>query len=181
MPSSDCEPVGFETDAERFHLLVDAVTDYAIYVLDTEGRVASWNAGAERLKGYTAAEAIGLDFARFFTPEDRARGLPAQILANGRAHGRHESEGWRVRKDGTQFFASAVLHRIADRRGRHIGFAKVTRDITERKAAQDALVESERRFRLLVHGVTDFAIYMLDPSGNVTNWNAGAERIKGYA
>ena len=117
MPSGPCDAVGFETDAERFHLLVDAVTDYAIFMLSPEGRVTSWNAGAARLKSYTSAEAIGLDHSRFFTPEDRAHGLPAQILANVRQHGRHESEGWRVRKDGTKFFASAVLYRIADRQG----------------------------------------------------------------
>jgi PAS domain S-box-containing protein len=174
------EAAGFETDAERFHLLVDSVTDYAIYMLDNGGLVTSWNPGAERLKGYVQAEIIGQHFSRFFTAEDRQRKLPDDILARTIERGRYETEGWRIRKDGTRFWALAVLHKMHDRLGRHIGFAKVTRDITERRAAREALLESERRFRILVQGVTDYAICMLDPSGIVTNWNAGAERIKGY-
>src|SRR5215472_12292237 len=178
--SEPSDSVDFENDADRFRLLVDAVTDYAIYMLDREGRVTSWNSGAERLKGYSAAEIIGQPYWRFFTEEDRQRGVPAKILAEARLNGRAETEGWRMRKDGSRFMAHAVLHNMEDRRGRHIGFAKVTRDITERKADQEALLQSERRFRLLVQGVTDYAIYLVDPSGIVTNWNAGAERIKGY-
>jgi PAS domain S-box-containing protein len=181
MPSDPSDAVNFESDADRFHLLVDAVTDYAIYMLDLEGRVASWNVGAERLKRYSAAEIIGQPYWRFFSEEDQRRDLPARILAEVREKGRLELEGWRVRKDGSRFFASAVMHKVEDRRGRHVGYAKVTRDITERKAAQDALLESERRFRLLVQGVTDYAIYMIDPSGIVASWNTGAERIAGYA
>jgi PAS domain S-box-containing protein len=180
MPSGPSDFVNFESDADRFHLLVDAVTDYAIYMLDLEGRVASWNVGAERMKGYSAAEIIGQPYWRFFSEEDQRRDVPARILAEVREKGRLELEGWRVRKDGARFFASAVIHKVEDRRDRHIGYAKVTRDITERKAAQDALLESERRFRLLVQGVTDYAIYMIDPSGIVANWNTGAERIEGY-
>jgi PAS domain S-box-containing protein len=156
------EAVSFETDAERFHLLVDAVTDCAIYMLDTAGFVISWNPGAERLKGYTPPEIIGKHYSSFFTPEDRQRGLPESLLAGAIDVGRQESEGWRLRKDGTRFWAFAVLHQVRDRAGRHIGFAKVTRDITERKATQEALLASERRFRILVQGVTDYAIYMLD-------------------
>jgi PAS domain S-box-containing protein len=168
-------------ESERFHLLVDAVTDYAIYMLDPDGVVVSWNAGAQRLKGYTPGEIIGQSYARFFSAADRAAGVPARALAQARAHGRHESEGWRIRKDGSRFVALAVLHAVRDASGRLIGFAKITRDITERQAAQDALRESERRFRLLVDGLTDYAIYMLDPSGVITNWNTGAARIKGYS
>ena len=180
MPSGPSDAVSLQTDAERFHLLVDAVTDYAIYMLDRNGRIITWNAGAERLKGYTSGEIIGQHFWRFFPREDQQRNLPAQILEMATAHGRHETEGWRVRKDGTKFWALAVVHKVQDKAGRHIGFTKITRDITERRAAQDALLESERRFRILVQGITDYAIYMLDPSGIVTNWNVGAERIKGY-
>jgi PAS domain S-box-containing protein len=174
-------PVNFETDAERLHLLVDAVTEYAIYMLDRDGFVTSWNTGAERLKGYTADEIMGKPYSDFFTAEDQQRDLPAEILRRATVGGRHEVEGWRVRKDGTRFWASATVHRVHDKTGRHIGFAKVARDLTEQRAARESLLESERRFRILVQGVTDYAICMLDPSGIVTNWNAGAERIKGYA
>jgi PAS domain S-box-containing protein len=168
------------SDAERFRLLVDAVQDHAIYLLDADGIVTSWNTGAERLKGYRAAEIIGQSFARFFTPEDRKAGLPERILRECRETGRYETEGWRVRADGSRFWANAVISAVKDRDGDLIGFAKITRDVTERMAAQQALRDSERRFRMLVQGVVDYAIYLLDPSGIITNWNIGAERMKGY-
>ena len=180
MTSIPAEAVSFESDAERFHLLVDAVTDYAIYMLDRNGFVASWNAGAVRLKGYAAAEIIGKHFSRFFTTEDQRGGLPAENLRRATEDGRYESEGWRVHRDGRKFWALATLHKVHDKAGNHIGFAKVTRDMTAQRASQEALLASERRFRVLVQGVTDYAIYMLDPSGIITNWNVGAERIKGY-
>ncbi|MFC7513420.1 PAS domain S-box protein [Herbaspirillum sp. GCM10030257] len=165
----------------RFQLLVSGISDYAIYMLNTDGIVTSWNAGAQRFKGYTADEIIGQHFSRFYTPEDQQTGLPAKALATALREGKFEAEGWRVRKDGTQFWTSVVIDPIYDTSGQHIGFAKVTRDITERRQAQEALRESEQRFRMLVQGVTDYAIYMLSPTGEVTNWNAGAERIKGYS
>lgn len=168
------------TPERRFELLVSGISDYAIYMLDPQGIITSWNAGAERFKGYRADEIIGQHFSRFYTPEDQKTGLPQKALATALEHGKFESEGWRVRKDGTTFWTSVVIDPIFDTEGEHIGFAKVTRDITERKRTQEALHESERRFRMLVQGVTDYAIYMLSPTGEVTNWNAGAERIKGY-
>jgi len=168
-------------EASHLDLLIDAVADYAIYMLDPDGFVRTWNTGAERIKGYRAIEIIGQHFSRFFTPEDRASGLPERILGMARTAGRHEEEGWRVRKDGQRFWANAIIQPVRDAQGTLIGFAKVTRDITERMAAQAALLESERRFHLLVDGVTDYAIYMLDPSGLITNWNSGAERLHGYA
>jgi len=174
-------PAGGEaSDASRFQLLVQGIVDYAIYMVSPEGVVTSWNAGAQRMKGYEPDEIIGQHFSRFFTPEDRSAGLPQRALAIARQVGRFESEGWRVRKDGSRFWVSAVLDAIHDEDGTFIGFAKITRDLTERQAAHQALVDSERRFRMLVQGVVDYAIYLLDPSGIVTNWNAGAERIKGY-
>ena len=169
------------TDEKRFQLLVSSVSDYAIYMLDLEGYVSSWNAGAQRFKGYQAHEIIGRHFSTFYTEEDRAAGVPAKALQTALEEGKFEAEGWRVRKDGTRFWASVVIDPVRDNSGRLIGFAKVTRDMTERKAAQEALRESEQRFRLLVQGVTDYAIYMLSPSGLITNWNSGAERIKGYS
>jgi PAS domain S-box-containing protein len=167
------------TELQRFRLLVSAIRDYAIYMLDRDGHVVSWNAGAERFKGYTEAEIRGQHFSRFYTPEDRAAGMPEAAL-KAAATGRFEAEGWRVRKDGSRFWASVVVDPIRSDDGRLVGFAKVTRDISERKAALDALQRSEQQFRLLVEGVTDYAICMLDPEGRVSSWNAGAQRIKGY-
>src|SRR4051794_531388 len=183
-PASDApRPEQLSTDAiqaERLHLFISSVTDYAIYMLSPQGRVASWNAGAQRFKGYTADEIIGEHFSRFYTDEDRATDLPGRALRIAQEEGRFEAEGWRMRKDGTRFWAHVVIDPIRDAAGELAGFAKSSRDITDRKAAQDALRESEERFRLLVQGVTDYAIYMLSPEGTITNWNAGARRIKGF-
>ena len=169
------------TDSHRFEILVDAITDYAIYMLDPDGFVTTWNTGAERIKGYRSAEIMGQHFSRFFTSADQAKGVPDAFLELARREGRYEEEGWRVRKDGSRFLCNAIVHRIQDERGNIIGFAKITRDITERMEAEVALRESEHRFRLLVEGVTDYVIYMLDPSGVIVNWNTGAERLKGYS
>lgn len=174
------KPPGTAPDKERFQLLVDAVTDYAIYMLDPTGIVVSWNSGAQRFKGYVESEILGEHFSRFYPDEDRANGLPQRALDTALREGNFESEGWRVRKDGARFWAHVVIDPIIDSQGRHLGFAKITRDLTERRYAEQALKESEERFRLLVRGVTDYAIYMLDPEGHVSNWNTGAERIKGY-
>ena len=168
-------------DEVRYRELVEAVTDYAIYMLDPGGIVTSWNAGAQRFKGYTPGEIIGQHFSRFYTEEDRATGLPARALATSAREGKFEAEGWRVRKDGTRFWAHVVIDPIRDAAGKLTGYAKVTRDLTERRAAEESLRRSEQQFRLLVQGVTDYAIYMLNPEGIVTNWNSGAQRIKGYA
>lgn len=170
-----------ETGANRFELLVQSVADYAIYMLDPSGIVVSWNVGAERLKGYAPAEIIGQHFSHFYTIEDRAAEIPARALRTAEHEGRFEAEGWRVRKDGTRFWANVVVDPIRAPTGELLGFAKVTRDLTERRANEEALRHSEERFRLLVQSVTDYAIYMLDPQGHVVSWNAGAERFKGYA
>ncbi|MCI0756102.1 hybrid sensor histidine kinase/response regulator [Teichococcus vastitatis] len=163
-----------------YELLIQEVADYAIYMLSPDGRVISWNPGAERIKGYTADEIIGEHFSRFYTEEDRAAGVPGNVLVTAATAGRFRAEAWRVRRDGSRFWAHVVVNPIR-RDGELIGFAKITRDMTEQRQAQQAALESERRFRLLVQGVTDYAIFMLDLGGHVTNWNAGAERIKGYA
>ncbi|WP_106640736.1 hybrid sensor histidine kinase/response regulator [Allosphingosinicella vermicomposti] len=172
-------PYSSDVVDQRFERLVNSVTDYAIYMLDADGHVATWNPGARRFKGYEADEIIGQHFSRFFTDEDRADGLPERALKTAAAEGRFEAEGWRVRKDGTRFWASAILDPIWDG-GKIAGFAKVTRDITHKKQAERQLYESEQRFRMLVQGVRDYAIYMLTPQGIVSNWNSGAEAIKGY-
>jgi PAS domain S-box-containing protein len=168
------------SDDGRYRLLVESVTDYAIYMLDPTGVVTSWNAGAQRFKGYQPAEILGQHFSRFYTDEDRAIGLPEIALRTAATEGRFEREGWRLRKDGSRFWAHVIIDPIRDPSGKILGFAKVTRDLSERKVAEEELRRSEERFRLLVQGVTDYAIYMLDPDGRVTNWNMGAERIKGY-
>lgn len=168
-------------ETERFRLFVASVTDYALYMLSPEGFVCSWNAGAERFKGYAAEEIIGQHFSRFYTEEDQATHLPSRALETAGSEGRFESEGWRVRKDGSRFWASVVIDPIRDAKGKLIGFAKITRDITERKKAAEALHASEEQFRLLVESVTDYAIYMLSVDGIITNWNAGALRITGFS
>jgi PAS domain S-box-containing protein len=165
---------------DPFRLLIQSIVDYAIFMLDPTGRVTSWNAGAERIKGFQSEEVIGKHFSIFYTEDDRKARVPDEVLETARREGRFEGEGWRVRKDGTPFWASVVVDAIQDDRGELIGFAKITRDMTEKRAAQQALLDAERHFRILVEGVTDYALYMLDPSGRVTSWNAGAERIKGY-
>jgi PAS domain S-box-containing protein len=166
--------------ADPFKLLVQSIVDYAIYMLDPNGFVTSWNAGAERIKGFQTEEIVGKHFSTFYTEEDREAGMPQKVLATARKEGKFEGEGWRVRKDGTRFWASVVVDRINDDKGKLLGFAKITRDMTEARQAQQALLQAERGFRLLVQGVTDYAIFMLDPTGKVANWNAGAQRIKGY-
>jgi PAS domain S-box-containing protein len=167
-------------DEERYRLLVESVADCAIFMLDPNGVVLSWNPGAQRFKGYAASEIIGQHFSRFYTEEDREAGEPARVLATAAREGKFEGEGWRVRKDGSLFWASIIIDPIRDPRGNLIGFAKVTRDVTEHRIVQEALRKSEEQFRLLVQGVTDYAIYMLDADGHITNWNTGAQRIKGY-
>ncbi|HEY5278785.1 MAG TPA: PAS domain S-box protein [Pseudolabrys sp.] len=169
------------SDDGRYRLLIEAVTDYAIYMLDPTGIVTSWNPGAHRFKGYTADEIVGQHFSRFYTEEDRKSDLPKRALETAAREGKFEHEGWRVRKDGTRFWAYVVIDPIRAKSGEILGFAKITRDLTERRAAEQALRRSQEQFRLLVQGVTDYAIYMLDKEGHVTNWNLGAERIKGYA
>ncbi|HQS18683.1 PAS domain-containing sensor histidine kinase [Reyranella sp.] len=168
------------TDDGSFRLLVEGVLDYAIYLLDPAGNVVTWNSGAERFKGYAAEEIIGSHFSRFYGEEDRRDGLPARALDIALREGSFENEGWRVRKDGTRFWAHVVMDPIRGPDGTLLGFAKVTRDLTKRRAAEEQLRRSQEEFRLLVQSVTDYGIYMLDPEGNVATWNAGAQRIKGY-
>ena len=167
-------------DEGRYRLLVEAVTDYAIFMLDPTGRVMSWNPGAQRIKGYREEEIINQHFSIFYTAFDQQAELPKRALATAMSEGRFELEGWRVRKDGSLFWANVVIDPIWAHSGELIGFAKVTRDLSERKQAEAALAKSEHQFRLLVQGVKDYAIFMLDPEGRVTNWNQGAQRIKGY-
>ncbi|MEO7775687.1 MAG: PAS domain S-box protein [Steroidobacteraceae bacterium] len=165
---------------ERFRSLVEGVTDYAIFMLDPTGVVTTWNAGAKRLKGYDESEIIGAHFSKFYPPDALQRGLPERELKGATLEGRYEDEGWRLRRDGSRFWANVILTAIRDRSGTLMGFSKITRDLTERRKHEEELELSEKRFRLLVEGVTEYAIIMLDSDGYVSSWNAGAERIKGY-
>ncbi len=167
--------------SDHFRLLVESVQDYAIFLLDPNGWVTSWNPGAQHIKGYAAAEIVGKHFSVFYPPDALARGWPQQELEIATALGRFEEEGWRVRKDGSIFWASVVITALRDPSGRLCGFAKITRDLSERKRQEESLRRSEERFRLLIDGVKDYAIIFLTEEGRVASWNAGAERILGYA
>jgi PAS domain S-box-containing protein len=168
------------TEDGRYRLLVEGIRDYAIYMLDLGGNVTSWNPGAARFKGYEPGEILGQHFSRFYTEEDRQAGLPQRALETAMREGVFEGEGWRVRKDGSRFWAHVLIDPIITNAGELVGFAKITRDLTERKVAQAAIRQSEEQFRLLVQSVVDYAIYMLDAEGHVSSWNPGAERLKGY-
>jgi PAS domain S-box-containing protein len=173
-------PVSPDLDSEQLRLLVAGITDYAIYMLSPDGFVNSWNAGAQRFNGYIASEIIGKHFSRFYTEEDRAAGLPSRALQTALKEGKFEGEGWHLHKDGTRFWASIIIEPIRNTEGSLIGFAKITRDITESKKVAEALHASEEQFRLLIQSVVDYAIYKLSPEGIITNWNVGARRIKGF-
>jgi PAS domain S-box-containing protein len=174
-------PGGIAHETGDLHrLLVSSIDEYAIFALDPDGYILSWNAGAQRLKGYAAEEIIGKHFSIFYPPAQIERGFPNFELREAARVGRFEDEGLRVRKDGTRFWANVVITALRGPAGELVGYGKVTRDLTERRRAEETLRLSEERFRLLVQGVKDYAIFMLDPRGYISTWNAGAERIKGY-
>jgi PAS domain S-box-containing protein len=171
-----------------FRALVENIKDYAIFMVDRGGHVQTWNAGAELIKGYLPSEIIGQHIELFYTPEDRERGHAEELLAAAERQGRVEDEGWRVRKDGSRFWADVIITALRDPLGALSGFAKVTRDLSERRKSElerrqrdEDLLRSEERFRLIIDAVEDYAIFMLDPQGRVATWNSGAERLKGYA
>ncbi len=166
---------------KQFAHLVAGVLDYAVFLLSPEGIVKTWNAGAQRIEGYAPDEIIGKHFSQFYPPDAIAAGWPEEELKRAQRDGRFEDVGWRIRKDGSRFWTSVVITPLFEADGTLSGFLKITRDLTERKQAEEALRLSEQRFRLLVEGVKDYAIFMLDPAGNIVSWNAGAERIKGYS
>jgi len=168
-------------DPAIYRMMAEQTVDYALFALDTGGRIVTWNRGAERIKGYAPEEIIGRHFTVFYTREAIDRGWPDEELRIAVREGRLEDEGWRLRKDGSRFWASVVITALRDENGKLLGFSKVTRDLTERKKQEEALRQSEERFRMLIEGVTDYAVFMIDPQGVITSWNTGAERIKGYS
>src|SRR5690349_8350755 len=167
-------------DPRLYQRMIEQARDYALFMLDPDGRIVSWNLGAERLKGYVADEIIGRHFSVFYTREAIESGWPAHELEVATVEGHFEDEGWRVRKDGSRFWANVVITALRDDEGKLLGFSKITRDLTDRRMHEEALRQSEQRFRLLVDAVQDYAIFMLDPEGLVVSWNSGAERMKGY-
>ncbi|KAG0190462.1 hypothetical protein DFQ28_002034 [Apophysomyces sp. BC1034] len=167
-------------DPATFELMVQSIKDYAIFMLDSRGHVASWNSGAQHIKGYRADEIIGRHFSVFYRPSDVADGKPDHALRHAAEFGRVEDEGWRIRRDGSKFWANVVTTALRGPSGELRGFAKVTRDLTERRAEEEKLRQSEERFRLMIESVKDYAIFMLDPQGRVASWNAGAMHINGY-
>ncbi len=165
---------------ERYRLMVEGVRDYAIFLLDTNGYIVTWNDGAKRIKGYSANEIIGKHFSIFYTANDLESKKPERELKIAIQTGKYEEEGWRVKKNGSLFWVSVVITALYNEQNKLIGFSKVTRDLTERKVAEEALRQSEEQYRLLVEQVTDYGIFMLDEKGRIVSWNEGAKKIKGY-
>jgi PAS domain S-box-containing protein len=169
------------TEGDRVQDLLDALAEPAIILLDAAGAIVRWPRSAAGLHGYAAEEILGRAVDLLYTDEDRRLGRPRRLLAQATARGRVDDEGWRLRKDGSRFWADVVISALRDPAGALTGFAKAARDFTDRHLAGDALRASEERFRLMVDTVEDYAIFMLDPEGRVATWNAGARRIKGWA
>jgi PAS domain S-box-containing protein len=174
------EQIELRQREERYRLMVEGVKDYAIFMLDVEGNILTWNEGAKRTKGYTSDEIIGKHFSTFYTRQDLESQKPARELEIAVATGKYEEEGWRIKKNGSVFWANVVITALFNERNRLIGFSKVTRDLTERKAIEESLRLSEERYRSLVEQVIDYGIFMMDEKGRIVSWNEGAKRIKGY-
>jgi PAS domain S-box-containing protein len=166
---------------ERLYSLIDSLTDYALFMLDLEGNVITWNAGASRITGYAEFEILGQHLQTFYTPEDREARIPWLEVEQAASAGRFEGEGYRVRKDGSLFWANEIIAPIKDESERIVSYTKIIRDCSHRKEMEDALWASEEKHRLLVENVQDYAIFMLDPHGVIVTWNSGAEAIFGYA
>ena len=177
---NDLNPQSADFSSVWLRLWTESTHDYSIFALSPQGIVLTWNPGGERIQGYQSEEIVGQPFSIFYPETERASGAPKAALRAAADSGRYVVEGWRVRKDGTTFWANVVMTALRDRQGQLIGFGKVIQDVSDKKAAHDAVLQSERSFRLLVQGVTDYAIFMLSPDGQITSWNSGARRIKGY-
>ncbi len=178
------------SEDRQLALLVGHATDYAIFMMDPGGHIRTWNPGAERMKGYRREEIVGKHFSVFYTDEDLVRDHPADELRIATEEGRYEEEGWRVRKDGSRFWANIIITALRGDDGELIGFGKVSRDLTARRLQEEqtrakaleleAANQQLAEFRRLVSSVRDYAIFMLDPAGHIRSWNAGAQHLKGY-
>ncbi|TCK32684.1 PAS domain S-box-containing protein [Paraburkholderia sp. BL8N3] len=177
---NDLNPQSADFSSVWLRLWTESTDDYSIFALSPQGIVLTWNPGGERIQGYQSEEIVGQPFSIFYPETERASGAPKAALRAAADSGRYVVGGWRVRKDGTTVWANVVMTALRDRQGQLIGFGKVIQDVSDKKAAHDAVLQSERSFRLLVQGVTDYAIFMLSPDGHITSWNSGARRIKGY-
>jgi PAS domain S-box-containing protein len=168
-------------DAKLFQIAAEQIKDYAMFLLDPQGRILSWNRGAQLIKGYAPEEIVGRHFSVFYPKDALDSGWPQRELEIAAREGSFEDEGWRVKRNGERFWANVVITALRDEEGRLLAYSKVTRDLSERRLHDEALRQSEERFRLLVEGVVDYAVFMLDPTGVVSSWNRGAEKIKGYS
>jgi PAS domain S-box-containing protein len=177
---NDAASPSSEFGSTWLRLWAELTSDYSIFALSIQGTVSTWNPGGECMQGYRPDEIIGQPFARLYPPEGRASGAPEAALHAAAKTGRHVEEGWRMRKDGSLFWANVAMTALRDSTNALIGFGTVISDVSDKKAAHDAVLKSERNFRLLVQGVTDYAIFMLSTDGHISSWNAGARRIKGY-
>src|SRR5690606_28100533 len=171
------------------------VEEYAIFFLNASGIISSWNRGAEKIKGYKAEEIIGKHFRLFYTRDEKEAKFPEQLLARAAENGRAYHEGWRLKKGGTRFWGSISITAIHDDEGNLTGFLKVTRDLTEKRIADDSLSKfveeiqlkneelrkSQARYQKMVEEIKDYAIIQLDPNGIVMEWNLGAEKVNGYS
>jgi PAS domain S-box-containing protein len=180
---------------EKYHKMISEVTDYVVISLDKTGRVLDWNKGAERIKGYKAEEIVGKNFRLFYTKEDKEKKLPEFLLKEASEKGSISHEGWSIKKDGTRYWGSVAITALHNEQGEIFGFSKVTKDLTDKKIADDklanyanelmfsneALKKSEERYHKMVSEIKDYAIILLDKKGIIQNWNAGAQFIKGYS
>lgn len=180
---------------ERYHRMVEEVQEYAIILLSKEGIIENWNAGAEKIKGYAKEDVIGKHFRIFYPEEDQLSSLPERLMGQAATHGKASHEGWRIRKDGSRFWGNTSISALHDNAGNIVGYSKVTRDLTEKRAQElkirkvnkdlqhnnELLRQSEERYHRMVSEVEDYVIILLDSNGYIQNWNKGAQKIKGYS